>query len=64
MIIFTFFWHDSLVDTFAEDIKKQSPKMLEGFNFVAAGDFGCGDEPNRTVSGMMKKNPENCNSAW
>jgi Calcineurin-like phosphoesterase len=32
--------------------------MPERFNFVAAGDFGCGDEPNRTVSGMMKKNPE------
>ncbi len=28
------------------------------FNFVTAGDFGCGDEPNRTIDGMIKKNPE------
>ncbi|GEM_PF-1089963 len=31
---------------------------IKNFNFVAAGDFGCGDEPNRTVVGMIKKNPE------
>jgi Calcineurin-like phosphoesterase len=33
-------------------------KNLQKFNFVTAGDFGCGDEPNRTIDGMIKKNPE------
>jgi len=33
-------------------------KKLQDFNFVAAGDFGCGDETNRTVDGMVEKNPE------
>lgn len=28
------------------------------FNFVAAGDYGCGDETNKTVKGMIKKDPE------
>jgi hypothetical protein len=31
---------------------------VQKFNFVAAGDFGCGDEPNRTIEGMIKKSPE------
>ncbi|HEY7226965.1 MAG TPA: metallophosphoesterase [Nitrososphaeraceae archaeon] len=33
-------------------------KRFQKFNFVTAGDFGCGDEPNRTIDGMKKKNPE------
>jgi predicted MPP superfamily phosphohydrolase len=33
-------------------------KNFQKFNFVTAGDFGCGDEPNRTIEGMIKKNPE------
>jgi hypothetical protein len=33
-------------------------KNLQKFNFVTAGDFGCGDEANRTIDGMIKKNPE------
>jgi len=33
-------------------------KRFQKFNFVTAGDFGCGDEPNRTIDGMIKKNPE------
>jgi len=28
------------------------------FNFVAAGDFGCGGNPERTVSNMLTKDPE------
>ena len=39
----------------------EDPFMLvrsQKFNFVTAGDFGCGDEPNRTIDGMIKKNPE------
>jgi calcineurin-like phosphoesterase family protein len=31
---------------------------FQKFNFVTAGDFGCGDEPNRTIEGMKEKNPE------
>ena len=33
-------------------------KNFQKFNFVAAGDFGCGDEPNRTIEGMITKSPE------
>jgi hypothetical protein len=33
-------------------------KNFQKFNFVTAGDFGCGDESNRTIDGMTKKNPE------
>jgi Calcineurin-like phosphoesterase len=33
-------------------------KNFQKFNFVAAGDFGCGDEPNRTIKSMIKKSPE------
>ena len=33
-------------------------KRFQEFSFVTAGDFGCGDEPNRTIDGMIKKNPE------
>jgi hypothetical protein len=33
-------------------------KITSEFNFVAAGDFGCGDEPNRTIEGMKMKDPE------
>jgi Calcineurin-like phosphoesterase len=33
-------------------------KNFQKFNFVTAGDFGCGHEPNRTIDGMIEKNPE------
>jgi calcineurin-like phosphoesterase family protein len=33
-------------------------KRYQKFNFVTAGDFGCGDESNSTINGMIKKNPE------
>ena len=33
-------------------------KNIDKFNFVAAGDFGCGDEPNKTIQAMTKKDPE------
>lgn len=33
-------------------------RNVQKFNFVTAGDFGCGDEPNRTIEGMKKKDPE------
>ena len=42
----------------AEEKRTPTPKMLKNFNFAAAGDFGCGDEPNRTIRAMMEKNPE------
>ena len=46
--------------TYAEDSDKtkDKPETIQNFNFVAAGDFGCGDEPNRTIEGMIKKDPE------
>ncbi|MDP9305312.1 MAG: metallophosphoesterase, partial [Thermoproteota archaeon] len=40
------------------DKTKDKPEKNQGFNFVAAGDFGCGDEPNRTIEGMINKDPE------
>jgi len=33
-------------------------KKLQDFNFVAAGDFGCGDSANKTITNMMSKKPE------
>jgi hypothetical protein len=33
-------------------------KRYQKFNFVTAGDFGCGDESNSTINGMIKENPE------
>ena len=46
--------------TYAENASniKDKPEKLHYFNFVAAGDFGCGDEPNRTIEGMIEKDPE------
>lgn len=46
--------------TYAESAGKtiDKPETIQNFNFVAAGDFGCGDEPNRTIEGMIKKDPE------
>jgi predicted MPP superfamily phosphohydrolase len=46
--------------TYAEnsDKTKDKPEKIHDFNFVAAGDFGCGDEPNRTIDGMINKDPE------
>jgi Calcineurin-like phosphoesterase len=58
VILFAFLGLCLLVETSAEEKNRQSPKMLKKFNFVGAGDFDCGDEPKRTVSGMMKINPE------
>ena len=46
--------------TYAEisDKTRDKPEKIHDFNFVAAGDFGCGDEPNRTIEGMTKMDPE------
>ena len=46
--------------TYAEnsDKTRDKPVKIQDFNFVAAGDFGCGDEPNRTIGGMTKMDPE------
>lgn len=40
----------------SEDVTKD---LTQDFNFVAAGDFGCGHEANRTIGGMVNKDPEN-----
>lgn len=41
-----------------EDKAKDKLQKIQDFNFVAAGDFGCGAESNRTIEGMIKKYPE------
>lgn len=58
LILVTFSSQYFLVDIFAEEKHTPTSKMLKNFNFAAAGDFGCGDEPNWTVRAMMEKNPE------
>jgi hypothetical protein len=55
--LITFSGNHLFVDTYSGD-NKHTPKKLLKFNFVAAGDFGCGDEPDRTINGMIKKIPE------
>jgi len=50
----TFSGNHLFVDTYSGD-NKHTPKKLLKFNFVAAGDFGCSDEPDRTINGMIKK---------
>ena len=58
LILVTFCSQYLQVHTFAEEKHTSTPKMLKNFNFAAAGDFGCGNEPNRTIRAMMEKNPE------
>lgn len=58
LILVTFCSQYLPVDTFAEEKHTSTPKMLKNFNFAAAGDFGCGNEPNRTIRAIMEKNPE------
>jgi hypothetical protein len=42
----------------ATPVHNNEVQSTQNFNFVTAGDFGCGDETNRTIEGMVKKNPE------
>lgn len=58
IILITFSVQHLFGDTYPDDNKQLDPKDIQKFNFVAAGDFGCGDEPNRTIEGMIKKNPD------
>ncbi|CAN5518286.1 hypothetical protein BH18THE1_BH18THE1_03530 [soil metagenome] len=39
-------------------VQNNDEQNTQKFNFVAAGDFGCGDETNKTIEGMIKKNPK------
>jgi predicted phosphodiesterase len=58
---FIFFLLSSLYFLYYAEGVEDDPfksKNFQKFNFVTAGDFGCGDEPNRTIDGMIKKNPE------
>ena len=58
---FTFFLLSGLYFLcYAEGVEDDPFKSnyFQKLNFVAAGDFGCGDEPNSTIDGMIKKNPE------
>jgi predicted MPP superfamily phosphohydrolase len=47
-----------LFHTQSEGTNELGTKEGRQFNFVAAGDFGCSAEANRTVTDMVKKNPE------
>jgi len=38
--------------------KSQGTSKVEKFNFVVAGDFGCGDEAKKTIEMMSSKQPE------
>jgi hypothetical protein len=40
------------------DIDSESKENYPNFNFVVAGDFGCGGKPERTISNMLTKDPE------
>ncbi|HEY6950065.1 MAG TPA: metallophosphoesterase [Nitrososphaeraceae archaeon] len=44
--------------TQSEGANELGSKVSRQFNFVAAGDFGCSAEANRTVTDMVKKNPQ------
>ena len=46
------------VNAESEGGTKDRLEIADNFNFVVAGDFGCGDSPNKTVEGMVKTNPE------
>jgi len=39
-------------------LKPDVNNKLQDFNFVVAGDFGCSDRANKTITGMMSKKPE------
>lgn len=54
IILLLLFNQNLPVNGYTEDTNN-NPK-IQKFNFVAAGDFGCGDETNRTVDGMRQKN--------
>jgi hypothetical protein len=57
IILITFSGQHILGISYAKD-NNEPRQEFQKFNFVAAGDFGCGDEPNRTIEGIVKKNPE------
>ncbi|HZA71189.1 MAG TPA: metallophosphoesterase [Nitrososphaeraceae archaeon] len=43
---------------FGSSVQIDHRQSSKEFNFVAAGDFGCGYEPNKTIEGMISKDPE------
>src|SRR5213593_133115 len=47
-----------LVANAKNDDKASMIKNRSDFNFVAAGDFGCNDNANKTIGGMISKLPE------
>lgn len=44
--------------TWESNQAESKSKDLNNFNFVVAGDFGCNEEANKTIQGMMNKEPE------
>ena len=60
---FIYFLFSELYIICYADSKEDDPFISKkfqksNFNFVAAGDFGCGLESNKTINGMIEKNPE------
>ncbi len=49
---------NNLSSNSGELLDKSSIRHLPDFNFVSAGDFGCGDIANQTVNRMLEKKPE------
>jgi len=47
----------SIATTDPNDVQTQR-KNMSNFNFVAAGDFGCNENSNKTIAGMIGKFPE------
>jgi calcineurin-like phosphoesterase family protein len=56
--LFSGFYIMCYADSNEHDPFMSKTSQKSNFNFVTAGDFGCGDEPNKTINGMIKKNPE------
>ena len=70
--------YDIMKPAFAQDMAFAEPEEEENggpydnddddnypdFNFVVAGDFGCGGKPERTVSNMLTKDPELVFNDW
>jgi hypothetical protein len=57
IILFSFSLGSLLGFAHGYDNSKVSPKLNE-FNFAVAGDYGCGDEANKTIQAMANIKPE------
>lgn len=58
IVLISFLLGYLIEDISAEYSNETGRPEFQKFNFVAAGDFGCGKNANRTVYSMLAKNPE------